>query len=124
MNKQYFVIGLVFVVLLILSITIKPNLRQRDVTRIVETVLTHWENGDIPMAMSYWERAVDSPPVFGLTAYEINDGKVIKKNGIFSAQVTATLDFSPNNTFPSGKKWIFDLNKTRYGWKIIDFHLL
>lgn len=124
MNKQNIIVGLLFVVLLTLNFTIKPYLRQRDTVRIIETVLTHWENGDLTLAMPYWEHEVDSPPVYNLLAYEVGKGKVSRNNGRYSAQIIATLNFPPGNPLPSGKKWIFELIKTRYGWKITDFHIL
>ena len=51
MNKQNIIVGLLFVVLLTLNFTIKPYLRQRDTVRIIEAVLTHWENGDLTLAI-------------------------------------------------------------------------
>jgi len=124
MKMQNVIIGLSIVALLALNFAIKPYLRQRDAMRIVKTVLAYWENGDLALAMPYWEKETDSPPVYNLITYKIEEGKVSKNNGVYSAHIISTLDFPPGNLFPSGKKWIFELNKTRYGWKITDFHLL
>jgi len=85
--------------------------------------LTHWENGNIPKAMSFWESKDHSPPVYDLLTYEIGKKIFGKKNGVYNALVAVTLYFPTNNRFPSGKEWVFELNKTRYGWKIIDFRL-
>jgi len=123
MKKKNIIIGLSIVAFLTLSFATKPYLHQRDAARIVETVLAHWENGDLALAMPYWEKAVDSPPVFNLTTYKVEEGNVSKNNGKHVAQIFATLEFPPGNPLPSGNKWIFELNKTRYGWKITDFRI-
>lgn len=121
MNKRNIVIGILIIALSSLNFVFKPYLRRRDALRIVETVLTYWKNGDLTLAMPYWEKEINSPPVYGLITYEITGGKISKKDGIHSAEVTANLEFPLDNPSHSGKKWIFELNKTRYGWKITGY---
>jgi len=123
MKKQNVIISISIIALLALNFTLKPYLRRRGAIRIVKTVLAHWERGDLTLAMPYWEKGVDSPPVYDLIIYEIGEVKFNKNDGAYYAQIIATLDFPPGNLFPSGKKWIFELNRTRYGWKITDFRL-
>lgn len=123
MKKQNIVISLLLVALLFLNLSVKPYLRRRDAIRIIKTVLTHWGNDDLMLAMPYWEKEIDSPPIYDLLTSEIIEGKIGKKDGVHIAQITATLEFPPGNPFYSGKKWIFELNKTRYGWKIMDYSL-
>ena len=123
MKKQNIIIAVSILALLTLNLTIKPYIRRRDATRVVEAVLTHWAEGDLLLAMPYWEKEIDSPPVYNLITYKIEEKKFSKNNGTYSAQIIAALDFPPGNLFPSGKRWAFELNKTRYGWKVADFHL-
>ena len=123
MIKKIVIIILSIAALLMLDLVFRPYLRQRDAVKVIKTVLTHWENGNLTLAMPYWVKENNSPPVFGLTGYEIEVKTFTKIAGTQTAQISATLDFSPNNPMPSGRIWIFELEKSRYGWKITDFRL-
>ena len=124
MNKNFVIVAVLLIfALLVLDLVLRPSLRQKDAVKVVDTVLTHWVNGDLPLAMAYWVKEIDTPPVFGLVDYEIDVGTFGKSAGRHTAQIPATLDFTPNNPLPSGKIWIFEMERARYGWKITDFHL-
>jgi len=125
MNKKTTLIALSCVVaLLFLFLVAKPYLKKRDVTNTVKNILIHWQNGDLTLAMTYWEKETDSPPIYGLKSFKIHRAKFFKKDNIQQGYVIATLYFTPDNQFPTEKKWIFELKKTRYGWKVAKFDLL
>lgn len=123
MKKNNIVIVLIVITLLSLSFFAKPYFRRREAINVVNSVLKHWKNGDLTLAMSYWENKEESPPIYDLIAYKVGKGDVYKKDHVYSAHIIAVLDFPPNNPLPSKKEWVFKLNKTRYGWKITDFRL-
>jgi hypothetical protein len=99
----------------------QSHFRQRNALKIVQTVLAFWENNDLVPAMAYWEKAIDAPPVYDLLMHEIGRKEFIKKNGLYHARIFVTLYFPTGNRFPSGREWVFELSKTRYGWKIVGF---
>jgi len=121
MKMKNIIIVLSIFALLALNFIVTPYLRLRDAQSVVETVLTHWKNNNLTLAMPFWEKEIDSPPVYDLMAYEIGNGTINKVDGAYTADFTATLDFPQGNLFPSGKQWIFKLKKSRYGWKVTDF---
>ena len=123
MKKKNIAITISIIALLALSYAVKPYLHLRDAQKIVTTVLTLWENNDLTLAMPYWEKEINSPPVYDLIDYKIGKGEISKENGTYFAHFTAILNFPPGNLFPSGEQWIFKLKKLRYGWKITDFRL-
>lgn len=123
MVKRTILITVFVSALLFLNFFGKSYLRQRNALRIVQTVLTYWENGDIPQAMSFWENENDSPPVYEILTYEIGKKTFGKEGGVYTALIAVMIYFPTNNQFPTGKEWTFELNKTRYGWKIMDFRL-
>jgi hypothetical protein len=51
-------------------------MRRQDAVKVVRTVLTHWKNGDLTLAMPYWKVPEDSPPIYALLAYEMGEGKI------------------------------------------------
>jgi len=124
MTKRSVLVASLIIAILSFNFFLKPYLQFKDALKIVKTILTHWENNDLTLAMSYWEKEIDSPPIYSLMSYEIGKGEITKKDGMYSAQINVTLDFSLDSHFPSGKNWIFKLNKTRYGWKVKDFRLI
>ncbi|OGX38336.1 MAG: hypothetical protein A3C36_00580 [Omnitrophica WOR_2 bacterium RIFCSPHIGHO2_02_FULL_52_10] len=121
MKKKQMIAAIALLTFLASIFFLKSVLRREDAVKTVRAVLKHWRNGDLTLAMPYWEAQEDSPPVYDLMAYEIGEGEVIKKDGMYHARVSAVLEFPQGNPFPSGKKWSFQLMKTRYGWKIKDF---
>jgi hypothetical protein len=123
MKKYYILVAIAAIFLLYGLSAFKSTLRRHDAVKIVRTVLTHWKNSDLTLAMAYWEKESDSPPVYDLIAFEIGKGSVVKKDGTYTAQVSVDLNFPPGNQLPSEGKWTFSLTKTRYGWKITDFVL-
>ena len=123
MNKKNIIIGFLIVCVFFLHFSGRSYFRRRNAVKVVQAVLTYWENNDLTMAIPYWEKELDSPPVYDLISYEIGKKEFDKKNNMYHAQIAATLYFPPDNLFPSQKEWCFELNKTRYGWKIISFRL-
>jgi len=123
MNKTAIAIVLLIASLLVFNIALQPYLHRRDALKIVNTVLGHWENDNLTLAMSYWDKEIDSPPVYGLIDYEIGKGEYNKKDGVYSADIAATLNFNLDNLLPTGEEWTFHLKKTHAGWKITGFRL-
>ncbi|MCK5591748.1 MAG: hypothetical protein KAI72_07315 [Candidatus Pacebacteria bacterium] len=123
MAKRIILITVFVSALLFLNFFGKSYLRRRNALQVMQTVLTYWENGDIPQAMSFWENENNSPPVYEILTYEIGKKTFGKEDGVYTAFIAVTIYFPTNNQFPTGKEWIFELNKTRYGWKIMDFRL-
>ncbi|MCK5083006.1 MAG: hypothetical protein KAR31_08895 [Candidatus Omnitrophica bacterium] len=123
MPKKIILIAAVIAAFLCLTLFGKPYFRRKNALKVVESVLIHWTNDDVPTAMSFWEREYKSPPVYDLLSYEIGKKTFEQKDDIYTARISATLYFPTGNQMPSGKEWIFELNKTRYGWKIMDFRI-
>lgn len=121
-NKIFIILGVLFV--LSLNFFLKPYLERREVVKIVRTVLTCWQKGDLLSVYNFWKDPKKSPPIYDLISYTIRDKSFGRKGGISSARISVTLEFAPGNTSPSGKEWIFELEKTNLGWQIIAFHLL
>ena len=124
MSKKQIITAIAILTFLAAVFFLKSSLRRNDAVKTVKSVLTHWKSGDLTLAMPYWEAQENSPPVYDLLAYEIGEGEVVKRNGMYHAHVSAVLEFPQGNQFPSGKTWLFQLIKTRYGWKITDFDIL
>lgn len=123
MNRNNILIFLVVAIVISLNIFLKPYLHEREVINTVKTVLTHWQKGDIPSVYPFWQDPQKSPPIYGLASSEIKDKIFSEKDGISYAKISVILEFSQNNILPSGKEWVFELGKTKYGWKILDFQL-
>lgn len=121
-NRILFIISLIGL-LVFLNFFMTPYLHQRETTRIVTAVLEGWKSGDIPETFQYWESPYAAPPAYGLLSYQINKKAFYKKDRIKHGQIFATLEFSADNTFPSGKQWVFTLRQTSLGWKIESFSL-
>ena len=124
MNKNSLIIIAVVVALISLNIFLKPYLRKRDVTNIVQTILTDWQKGDIPSVYPFWQDPQNSPPIYGLASYQIKNKIFTEKEGVFYARVFVVLQFPEGNIIPSNKEWVFELSKTKYGWQVLDFHLV
>ena len=122
-NKKNLPITVFIIVILLFIFVGKPHLRRRNALNAFHAILTYWENNDLILAASYWEKEQDSPPVYDLLAYDIGEKEFGRKDGIYNARITVTLYFSAGNTLPSERKWIFELNKSRHGWKVVDFRL-
>jgi hypothetical protein len=123
MYKKALLATIAVIVLSVLTVAGKSHFRQKNALKIVQTVLTFWKNNDPIPAMSYWEEEIDSPPIYDLSSYEIGKKEFDKKDGLYRARMFVTLYFPEGNRFPSGREWLFELNKTRYGWKIVNFQL-
>ena len=123
MDKKNLPIVALISVVLLLALVGKPHLRRRDALNAIHAVLEHWENNDALAAMSYWEREQDSPPVSGLLSYEITEKNFDKIDSTHRARIAAVLFFPKGNQLPSEREWVFELNKMRHGWKIVDFYL-
>lgn len=123
MNKKTTLITVAAVsIILILNFVVKPILNNNAAVGVVKTVLNHWKLGDITKVYVYWLDNKSTPPIYDLLDYKIKDKEFSKKNGMKLAKVTVTMDFEMSNVLPSGRRWIFELNDTRYGWKIIELY--
>jgi len=123
MNKKSVIAAVVLVTFLATTFYLKTVLRRKDAVKTVNTILTHWKDGDLTLAMSYWKFPEESPPVYDLLSFEVGKGIVEKKDGVYQAYVPVKLEFPEGNQLPSGRKWSFRMAKTRYGWKITEFAL-
>ncbi len=123
MHKKAFFAILAVAVLLALNFAGKSHLRRRNSLKVVETVLNLWKNNDSVLAMSYWEKEINSPPIYSLLTYEIGKKEIDKKDALYHAYISATLYFPAGSRSPSGREWLFELNKTHHGWRIVDFRL-
>jgi hypothetical protein len=123
MDKKAIPVAAAIVVLLLLVFVGKPYQRQKDALKVVHTVLSRWKHNDLILAMSYWEKESNSPPVYDLLTYEVVGKEFGRKDGIYYARVAVALYFPIGNRTPSGREWVFELNKTQRGWKVIDFRL-
>ncbi len=121
-NKIFIIAGFLF--LLSLNVFLKPYLEKREAAKIVQTVLKCWQKGDLLNVYSFWKDPKKSPPVYGLVSYAIINKSFLKKEGIPCARISVRLGFTPDNISPSGKEWVFELEKSGIGWQIIDFQLM
>ena len=120
-NKLFIILGILL--LLSLNFLLKPYLHQREVIRIVETVLINWQHGDLTLNYAFWKNPEKSPPIYGLISYKIKNKDFSKRGKLSYAKISATLEFAPDNITPSGKDWVFELEKDDGGWKIVNFRL-
>ena len=120
-KKNILIISLIALVLFHLFVFI-PYLHRREATRAVLSAFKSWETGDMKYSFNVWKDYENSPPVYNLVLGKITKRMFDNKDGARHALIYAVLEFQPDNSFPSGKEWIFELSKTPLGWKIIDFH--
>ena len=123
MNRLNSLIILSILLFLSVFINLKGYLERREVINLTKTILNYLLKDDISKTYIFWENAKDTPPIYGLVGYKITGYILGKKNNASYGQVYATFSFTPNNLLPSDKEWVFELTKTRYGWKLKDLHL-
>ena len=122
MNRLYWIIALSVFLFISVFLHVKNYLKQREVARLVTTVLNYWLKDDLSKTYIYWENEKETPPIYGLMSYEIKGQILGRRENAPYGQVYATFEFTPNNLLPSDKEWVFEIIKTRYGWKIKDLH--
>jgi len=122
MNKQIVVILSILITLIALKLAVQPYIQHRSANRVVKSVLNYWQSGDLLSAIDYWKDPQQTPPIYNLTSYEITKKEFSKENKTDYAKIYVDADFATEGLLPSGKEWVFRLEKTRYGWKIIGFH--
>lgn len=120
-NNKKIIIGLI-AFFAVVSLGLGPFLHKREAVKIVQEVLGHWKNGNLAMAIDYWENQDDSPPMYGLTSYKIKSKSFGKKDGSRHAKILVELDLSAENILPSGD-WMFEVSYTNIGWRVVDFYL-
>lgn len=101
-----------------------PFLHHREVTRIIDSVLHYWQGPEFSKAYEHWEEYQKSPPIYDLQDYKIVKRAFGKADGVRTATFYIILNFPVNNPTPSGKTWVFELKKTRLGWKIVECYPL
>jgi hypothetical protein len=122
MNKQQKIVASIVAAVLLLTFPIKYFIISHSSTKTMKAILQYWKEKDFYNAIEQWEDREKSPPVDGLNSYTINKKKFFKKNGKHHAQFFVTLDFPAGNPFfVPGREWIFELNYTAVGWKVISF---
>ena len=109
--------------ILSLGFLVKNCVEKREITKMVQTILKCWINDDISKTYVFWENEEEAPPVYGVISYELTGHILGQKNNKPYAQIFTTIEFTPQNMSPSGKEWVFEVVKTRYGWRVKDFHL-
>ena len=100
-----------------------PYLHNREATRVVMSVLNAWSTNDFVKAFDGWEIQQQSPPIYGVTSWTILKKIFDRQDGVRHAQFLVFIKFNPGVDMPLEKVWVFELKKTRLGWKIVDFHL-
>ncbi|OGX07721.1 MAG: hypothetical protein A2Y06_03930 [Omnitrophica WOR_2 bacterium GWA2_37_7] len=121
MNNKNILIGAFIIILLFINFVFRPFLHKRESFRIVDKVLSLWEEGDIPSSYFYWDNPKKMPPVTRLLSHEIIKKEFYKKDRKNRSKVTVIADFGKNENLPAGK-WIFELSYTDIGWKIVEFY--
>lgn len=122
MKKQHLIVLYSITGLILIFLLLLPYLDRRFAAKIVKHVCVSWQTFDSAGAYMQWEDPEKSPPVNQLIDYKILATSLKKPSTGKFVEVTAFLEFSPNDTLPSGKEWIFIVTKTRYGWKITEFY--
>lgn len=121
MNNKNILIGAFIIILLFINFVFRPFLHKRESFRIVDKVLSLWEEGDIPSSYFYWDNPKKMPPVTILLSHEIINKEFYKKDRKNRSKVTVIANFGKNENLPAGK-WIFELSYTDIGWKIVEFY--
>ena len=121
MNKQVIVILSILITLAALKLAVQPYVRQRSANRAVESILNHWQSGDLLSAIDYWKDPQQSPPIYNLTSYKITKKEFSKENKTDYVKFYVDIDLDAKDLLSSAKKWIFRFENTRYGWKVVDF---
>ena len=121
--KKKIALGLLLIVLS-WNFLLIPYLYRREAIRTVQSILKSWKTGNLLDAISAWENMQKSAPVYGLLSSHITKGIFDNKDGMRHAQNFTILEFTADNPMPSGKTWVFELNKTSLGWKVISFRLV
>ncbi|GEM_PF-4477001 len=120
-NKTLLFVIYAIILVVLGNLFLTPYLHQREVTRIVTTVLDGWTSGAIPETFQFWEDPNSAPPAYSLVSYRITQKNLTKEDDGRHAQISVTLEFSADNVLPSGKEWVFTLRETKLGWKIKSF---
>ena len=122
MNRLFWIIVLSLFLFVSVFLHTKNYLEHREVVQLTKTILNYWLKDDLSKTYIYWAKETETPPIYGLISYEIKGHILGKKDGVSYAQVYATFELTPSNLLPSDKEWVFEIIKTRYGWKVKDLH--
>jgi len=80
MTKRNILIASLVIAMLSFNIFLKPYLHFKDAIKIVKTILPRWENNDLTLAMPYWEKEIDSPPIYSLMSFMKSEkGKLLRR---------------------------------------------
>jgi len=55
LTKQHKIIIAVVIGFLFINFSLIPYFQKREAIRIAKDVLKHWDNGDLSLAIDYWE---------------------------------------------------------------------
>jgi len=123
MNKNYFIILAVIIVIFSLKTYMTPLVREKEAVKVVEIVLESWKRGDVATPSSHWAAGKTSsiPPIDKLLSYSIDQKRVYKENKKWQAEITVTLELPEGSAFPSRNQWIFQLSKSGLGWQVQSF---
>jgi len=125
-KRAYIILSTIIFTIILSGINfgLKPYLEKRTCERILVDVLERWKDGDLLKTFDYWANSDQSPPIYNLDSYKIKSKAIIRSaKNQKSIQFIVLLEFPKNNLMPSGKDWVFQMQKTRYGWKIVEFKL-
>jgi len=121
-NQQLSVIATILIIIL-LSMVIRPILKRRQAVKTIQTVLLQWQNRDQVKAMSQWENPAKYPPVYNLLNYEFTKKEFLKIDGVEYAKIFVELFFDEGSILPNNEEWLFVLKYTSFGWKVNRFIL-
>ncbi len=121
-KKKYFIIAAAVVAVLLINIPLQKFLTERELTRTTLKILQNWKENNLPANYVYWKEPLNSPPIYGLDAYEIQKYIFQKKGDFLTYEFYVKLDFPADNLLPSGKTWIIEYYKfPRLGWLVAEF---
>lgn len=123
-NVKVLVALLVLGLLLFLDLHVKKDMQEKEVKQFVIQILEHWKAGDPTTSMKKWEDPSLYPPIEQVVSYDIKRVIFLKDRleGT-QAKFLVQLDFVPGAFLPTGKKWIFELKKKSFSWKVHHFGL-
>ena len=121
-NLKVLAVLLVLGFLFFLDLTVKKNMREKEVKQFVVSILEDWKNGDVITPMEKWDNVNHYPPINDLVSYNISRVRFFKnQSGSLQAHFLVLLEFAPFGPLPTGKKWIFELSNNNFKWKVNHF---
>ena len=121
-HRNKIILGAVLFILFINFVFI-PFINRQKATAIIKTILSDWAQQDAAAALKHFQDPGKSPPIYNLKSYEIKKMIMEKQNRTLVAKFSVILNFSEDNVFPSGKTWLFELERVERNWMVVRYYM-